>query len=324
VGSGIARPRVASGPGRGEGRAGPPGNVRGVAPPDGLRFDTISFLSDLGTTDEYVGVVRSVIRSIVPAVGVVDITHGIAPYDTRAGGLALARSVQYLCPGVVLALVDPGIGVDRRRIAVEVGDGAAVLVGPDNGVLAPAVAMVGGATRAFSLDRTDFHLPSAGPVFDGRDVLAPAAAHLCVGVPLEELGTEVDPASLLPGVLPVARMEDDVLVAEVLWADRFGNLQLNIDPDDLAAHTADDAVVGIRSRTGIRTARRVTGAGELGAGQVGLLVDGYGLLSLVVGRGSAGEELGIGPSDEVQLFDADTGPGSAPAPVPVQLTRRDR
>ena len=113
----------------------------------GRRYDTISFLSDYGIDDEFVGVVHSVVRSIAPHAHVVDITHGIAAHDVRAGGLALARASGYLCPGVVLAVVDPGVGTDRRAVAVEVGDGESVLVGPDNGLLAPAVAMVGGAGR---------------------------------------------------------------------------------------------------------------------------------------------------------------------------------
>ena len=103
-------------------------------------YSTISFLSDFGHQDEFVGVVHSVVRSIAPEVAMVDLTHGIRPHDVRAGALALARSVEYLCPGVVLAVVDPGVGTDRRAVAVEVGDGVSVLVGPDNGLLASAVA----------------------------------------------------------------------------------------------------------------------------------------------------------------------------------------
>ena len=118
-----------------------------------LRYDTITFLSDYGLVDEFVGVVHSVVRSIAPEVGIVDLTHGITPYDVRGGGLALARATSYLCPGVVLGVVDPAVGTSRRAIAVEVGDGASVLVGPDNGLLAPAVALCGGATRAVELDQ---------------------------------------------------------------------------------------------------------------------------------------------------------------------------
>ena len=106
------------------------------------RFDTVSFLSDYGTVDEFVGVVHSVIRQLAPGVSVVDVTHEVPPHDVRAGGLTLARAAQYLAPGVVLAVVDPGVGTSRRAVAIEVGDGEAVFVGPDNGLLAAAVSMV--------------------------------------------------------------------------------------------------------------------------------------------------------------------------------------
>ena len=196
-------------------------------------YPTISFLSDYGTVDEFVGVVHSVIRQISPSTGVVDVTHEIPAHDVRAGGLALARAAQYLAPGVVLAVVDPGVGTARRAIAVEVGDGAAVFVGPDNGLLAPAVAMVGGATRAVELTNEAYQLGAPGPTFAGRDVFAPAAAHLCAGVPIDELGDEVDTNGLMPAMVPITRIEDDALVAEVLWTDRYGNLQLNVDPDEV-------------------------------------------------------------------------------------------
>ena len=125
----------------------------------GRRFDTISFLTDYGTEDEFVGVVKSIVRDIAPHVQVIDLTHAIAPYDVRAGSLALARSIPYVPAGVVLAVVDPGVGSDRRAIAVEVGDGMSVLVGPDNGLLAPAVAMAGGAERAVELTNPEYRFP---------------------------------------------------------------------------------------------------------------------------------------------------------------------
>jgi S-adenosylmethionine hydrolase len=121
----------------------------------GRRYDTITFLSDYGLVDEFVGVVKSVIRSIAPDAVVIDLTHEIEPHDVRGGGLTLARSAQYLAPGVVLAVVDPGVGSDRRAVAIEVGDGQSVLLGPDNGLLASAVAMVGGADRAVALTNTE-------------------------------------------------------------------------------------------------------------------------------------------------------------------------
>src|SRR4051812_25740095 len=154
----------------------------------GRRYDTITFLSDYGLTDEFVGVVKSVIRTIAPDVRVIDLTHEIEPHDIRGGGLALARSAQYLAPGIVLAVVDPGVGTPRRAIAIEVGEGQSFLVGPDNGLLAPAVAMVGGADRAVELTNDEYHLPAPGPTFAGRDIFAPVAAHLALGVPLEEFG----------------------------------------------------------------------------------------------------------------------------------------
>jgi len=262
------------------------------------RYETISFLSDYGTTDEFVGVVHSVIRSIAPHAAVIDITHEVPSYDVRAGGLTLARSAQYLSPGVVVAVVDPGVGTERRAIAVEVGEGASVLVGPDNGLLAPAVALCGGANRAVELTNPEFQLPAPGPTFAGRDVFAPAAAHLCNGVELDELGEPINVATLLPGILPVTYEEDDALVAEVLWVDKYGNAQLNVDPDEIASF-------GDRLRLSFgddaRTARRVASFGDVGPGEVGLVIDSYGLLAVVVDRHSAAGELGLHPSTEVRI-----------------------
>jgi S-adenosylmethionine hydrolase len=273
------------------------------------RFDTISFLSDYGTTDEFVGVVKSVIRQIAPEVAVIDVSHHVPHHDVRAGGLTLARSAQYLAPGVVLAVVDPAVGTDRRAIAVEVGDGASILVGPDNGLLAPAVSMVGGATRAVLLTNDEFHLPAPGPTFAGRDIFAPVAAHLCNGIELTELGPEVDPVTLTPGMIPITREEGGELIAEVLWTDQFGNLQLNVDPAEVES-LGDRVELRFdgRRRTGIRR----TAYAEIAVGEVGLLVDSYGLLSLSVNRGSAEEELGIGTGDEVRLVLSD--PEERPAP----------
>ncbi|MGI9595433.1 MAG: SAM hydrolase/SAM-dependent halogenase family protein, partial [Acidimicrobiales bacterium] len=232
-----------------------------------LRFNTISFLSDYGHRDEFVGVVHSVVRSIAPAVRVIDITHEIAPHDVRAGGLALARSAQYMAPGIALAVVDPGVGTERKPVVIEVADGAAFLVGPDNGLLAPAVAMVGGATGAVILDNPDYRLPPMGQTFDGRDVFAPAAAHLCLGVPMAELGTAVDPIQLLPGLLPVSEVQDDGSIkVEILWIDRFGNAQINLEPEFL-----DDwpDVVSISGGRIDRNATRVATFGEIPGGGFG-------------------------------------------------------
>ena len=231
----------------------------------------------------------------------------------------LARSTSYLCPGVVLAVVDPGVGGSRRAIAVEVGDGDSVLVGPDNGVLAPAVALCGGASRVVELTATEHHLPAPGPTFAGRDVFAPAAGALCTGVELTELGPELDPIGLIPGVMPAARPEGDGLVAEVLWVDRFGNAQLNVDPDELAAFGDR---VRLRYADTTRSARLGTTYAELGPGDVGLLVDSYGLLAIAVNGHSAAATLGLAEGDELTIepLEGDDPTPGAGVSTPVPLT----
>jgi S-adenosylmethionine hydrolase len=196
----------------------------------GRSHDTVSFLTDYGLDDEFVGVVKSVIRDMAPHVTVVDLTHGIRPFDVRGGSLALARAIPYVAEGIVLAVVDPGVGTSRRALAIEVAGGAGVFIGPDNGLLAPAVAVVGGAERAVELTNPEHHLTAAGATFAGRDVFAPVAAHLCNGVDLAELGPLVDAAELMPGMLPLPREEPDGFHTEVLWVDRFGNCQSTSGP----------------------------------------------------------------------------------------------
>lgn len=262
------------------------------------RYDTISFLSDYGLADEFVGVVKAVIRGIAPHVTVIDVTHEIPAHDVRAGALTLARTAQYLTPGVVLAVVDPGVATKRRAVAVEVGEGSSVLVGPDNGLLASAVAMCGGATRVVTLTNPRYHLEAPGPTFAGRDLFGPVAAHLCAGVELAELGEGVDPAGLVPGIVPLPRVEEGKVDGEVLWVDRFGNVQLNVGPAEVDPL---GGVVRIRYGDQVRTARRVRAYAELGPGQVGLVLDSYGLVSIALDRRSAGDELHLHPGDPVTL-----------------------
>ena len=287
-----------------------------------MRFSTISFLTDYGTDDEFVGVVKSVIRSIEPDVTVIDITHAVPPHDVRAGGLALARAAQYLVPGVVLAVVDPGVGTDRRAVAVEVGQGQSILVGPDNGLLAAAVGMVGGADRVVELTNTDYHLPSPGSTFDGRDVFGPVAAHLCAGVDLEELGPLIDPVTLQPGMIPLPFTEGDAIAAQVLWVDRFGNAQLNVGPDDVE-HLADQVRLRFGERT--RIAKRAESFAELGA-DVGLVLDSYGLLAVALNGHSAAAELSLRASDEVKIepLGDDERPTDGANPVRVDIERGPR
>ncbi len=278
-----------------------------------LRYDTISFLSDYGHADEFVGVVHSVIRQLAHDVRVIDINHEVPPYDVRAGGLILGRCAQYLAPGVVLAVVDPGVGSKRRPIAVEVDNGQSVLIGPDNGVLAAAVAVAGGATRAVWLNNPDYQLASAGSLFDGRDIFAPAAAHLCNGVPLEDLGEVISTASLLPGTLPIPETTDEGLVVEVLWVDHYGNVQINADPAEVDA-LGDTFTV--RSDSTSRTIHRANSFSDLGTGAVGMVTDSYGALALVCNQASAAEALGVTAEDPLTLValggpDQESGTGSA-------------
>ena len=288
------------------------------------RFDTVSFLTDYGTADEFVGVVKSVIRDIASHAAVIDLTHEIAPFDIRAGSLALARCIGYVPSGVVLAVVDPGVATARRAVAIEVAGGAGVLIGPDNGLLAPAVAMAGGAEHAVELTNPEYQLGAAGATFAGRDVFAPAAAHVCNGVPLAELGPQVDPALLLPGTVPLPREDGDALVTEVLWIDRFGNAQLNVGPDDLPAGWGSHLQVQVGSPTEpsgttVRSAIRAASFAELAGGAVGLVLDSYGMLAVSMDQRSAADELGLAAGDQVTLVSLDAPPA---VETQVELGRR--
>ncbi len=285
---------------------------------------TISFLTDYGLTDEFVGVVKGVIRQLAPDAVVIDVSHGVAAHDVRAGSLTLSRAVQYLPDGVVLAIVDPGVGTARRAIAVEVAndDCHLVFVGPDNGLLAPAVAMAGGATRAFELSNTDLHLDAPGATFAGRDIFAPVAARLAAGMALAECGRSVDPNSLLPGVLPLSRSEDGMLFSEVLWVDHFGNAQLNVDPEELRPF---GDVVSVRFGgvdAAPRSGRVVRAFGDLRTGEIGMVIDSYGLISICLDRASAARDLGLAEAMSVVISQADAPSAPRPAPVPVSLRTR--
>jgi len=176
-------------------------------PPRRRGRDTISFLSDYGTDDEFVGVVRSVLRQLASEAVVIDITHGVAPHDVRGAALTLQRVAPFLAPGVVLAVVDPGVGTGRRAVALEVGpDPRWALVGPDNGLLVPAFEALGGPGRAVSLVARRCR-PAAGATFDGRDLFAPAAAQLAAGAtwPISARRSTPRASCLGPGPRPSAR-----------------------------------------------------------------------------------------------------------------------
>ncbi len=268
------------------------------------RFDNISFLSDFGISDEFVGVVKSVIADIAPHARVIDLVHEIAPFDVRAGSLALARCIPYVPQGVVLAIVDPGVGSARRGVAISVAGGTGIFVGPDNGLLAAAIALAGGAEKAVVLNNSEYQLAAPGSTFAGRDIFAPAAAYLCNGVPLDELGDEIDSELLLPGIVPLPRELDGGLQGEVTWVDRYGNCQLNISSDEIVGWGKQIRVVITNTSTSERVVRSLPVVDNFTqiAGGIALVVDSYGMLAICVDRGSAALELHLGPSDLVALL----------------------
>ena len=259
----------------------------------------ISFLSDYGLADEFVGVVHGVIRRIAPQVPVIDITHGVRRGDVRGGALALVRAVQYLPPGVALAVVDPGVGTGRRGVAVVTPWGC--FVGPDNGLLAPAVAMTGGAERAVSLEDPRFRLPADGITFDGRDVFAPAAAVLASDqAALTDLGPEVVPESLTPLLLPLSEVGEGTVRGQVWWVDHFGNAQTNVAPDDLRAIGLSPGDAVLVEASGAR--REMVWAAAYGEGPAGVVhVDSYGMVAVALPGGRADEAFGLAEGSVVSF-----------------------
>jgi S-adenosylmethionine hydrolase len=273
----------------------------------------ISLLTDYGLNDEFVGVMKSVLADMAPQARITDLTHGIPAFDVRAGSLALARAVQYVPAGIIIAVVDPGVGSARRAIAVEVAGGRGIFLGPDNGLLASGIAMAGGADRAFELSNTDLHLAAPGTTFAGRDVFAPVAAFLANGGALEDVGNEIDTASVMPGLVPVASDETHAsygsgLRCEVTWVDAFGNCQLNVGPDDVA-HFGQ--VLRLVIGDDVRSARVVSHFADIDGGAIGAVIDSYGMVALAVDRGSASDALRITAGDAVLVFAGEAGSTSS-------------
>ena len=275
----------------------------------------ISFLSDFGTDDEFVGVVHGVMARIAPGSRVIDINHKIPPGNVRAGALSLLRAVQYLPSGVILAVVDPGVGTDRRALAVETSE--MIFVGPDNGLLSPAVAMVGGARRMVSVENPEYRLPSAGETFWGRDVFAPAAAALaCREVRLSELGPPIGPDQVSPLLLPLPELSPGRVSGEAWWVDTYGNVQTNISPDDLeSAGLEDCSELSVRIGASVHRIRRAATYAEVGKGELLLHVDSAGLLALAMRGGRACDRLSLAERMSVVIERTPT-PTVAPPPPP--------
>ncbi len=261
----------------------------------------ISFLSDFGTSDEFVGVVHGVLAKLAPESRVIDIGHGFPRGNVKTAALALTRGIQYLPEGVCLAVVDPGVGTSRRALAAETSWG--FFVGPDNGLLSPAVAMVGGATRIISIENPEAMIPSPGETFHGRDVFAPAAALLATGeATLDELGPDISGEEVTPMLLPLTETKDGLVSGEAWWVDVFGNVQTNIAPEELAGvGVAPGQTVTVKVGSTIHTIPWVTSYGDVGEGETLLHVDSVGLIAIAVRGGRADDELNLAEGVSVSL-----------------------
>jgi S-adenosyl-L-methionine hydrolase (adenosine-forming) len=261
----------------------------------------ITFLSDYGHDDDFVGVCHGVIQRIAPGATVIDIVHALPAHDVRTAALVLRNTLPYMPTGVHLAVVDPGVGTERRPVAVRTAD-ERLLVGPDNGLLSLAFEQAGGAAEAVDLGSTPFRLEPLSATFHGRDIFAPAAAQLARGTELGQVGSTFPAADLARLELPAARVGEGELHAEALYIDRFGNVQLNATEQDMedAGFNAGDAV---RMEAAGTSARAVYARTFADAPARGLLVyvDSYGAITLAVNGGSAGAALGLSNAVPVTL-----------------------
>ena len=262
----------------------------------------ITFLSDYGYDDEFAGVCRAVIAQIAPDAPLTDLTHGIERGEIRAGALGLARALPFCPPGVHLAVVDPGVGTARRAVAVTTMEEGRFLVGPDNGLLWPAIQRFGGAARAIDLAASPFRLEPVSATFHGRDLFAPVAAHLAIGARLDEAGSKLDPAELTPLELPRPTVEAERVIAHALVADRFGNVTLDLAAGDLAAGPLRRGEeLRVQAPDGPFEARWVRTFAEVPRGELLLLENSSGAIALAVNGGSAAGLLDLDPDDELEL-----------------------
>jgi S-adenosyl-L-methionine hydrolase (adenosine-forming) len=248
----------------------------------------ITFLTDFGLTDDFVGTCHGVMKRLAPDVEIIDITHGISPQAVLQGALVLRNTVPYMPEGVHLAVVDPGVGSSRRPVVLRDAAGR-LYVGPDNGLLVPA-AETEGIESAHELANPQYALESVSRTFHGRDLFAPAAAHLALGVEPAELGPPLGLDALVRLDLPVAEVSPGVVRAAVLYVDRFGNIQLNLTREDLES-------VGIAPGTRFEleangeryyaTAARTFA--DARPGEIVLYEDSYRNIAIAINRGSAAE-----------------------------------
>ena len=254
----------------------------------------ITLTTDFGTRDGYVGVMKGVILGINPRVQLVDLSHEIAPQDIWEGAFVLAASYRYFHPGTVhLVVVDPGVGGERKAIAVEAGDW--LFVGPDNGVFG-LIYLREQVHRVVEIANPRFFLPQVSHTFHGRDIFAPVAAHLSLGVPVTELGPELNSCQGLN--FPEPQVEGDRIEAQVVHVDRFGNLITNLPREFLGdlGGKAIKVLAGGQVISGLSRSYAEAGEGELLA-----LFDSSDLLEIAQNGGSAHRALGLGRGDRVEV-----------------------
>jgi S-adenosylmethionine hydrolase len=263
-------------------------------------YEWITFTSDYGLEDPFVGVCHGVMARVAPRVRVIDVSHAVGAQDVRHGAWVLAQAVPYLPRAVHLAVVDPGVGTGRGMVAVEAG--GQVLVGPDNGLLVWAAEALGGVERVHALQNPAYRLEPVSRTFHGRDVFAPAAAHLAAGVDPGELGPEVDPGRLVRLERAGARVDGGRVRASVVAVDHFGNLALDLRRGDLERVGVD---VGdpVELRVGGRAHRLVLAEtfASVPAGELVLHEDSFGSLAVAVNLGRAAERLGARPGDPIEV-----------------------
>jgi len=253
----------------------------------------ITFLTDFGLQDDFVGTCHGVIKRIAPDVQIIDLTHGIRPGRILQGALALANSLPYMPAGVHLAVVDPGVGGGRRPLALRDAEGR-LYVGPDNGLLLPAADRFGGVVDAYELANPEYALQSVSRTFHGRDLFSPAAAHLALGVSPAELGPPIDPEELVRLELPEAEVGQNRIRATVLGVDRFGNVALNLTREHLdQAGIVPGTRVELASRGDRYFAVAARTFGDARPGDLIVYEDSYRNLAVAVSQGSASALLGV-------------------------------
>jgi hypothetical protein len=262
----------------------------------------VVFVSDLGLRDEFVGVCHLVMARIAPDLRVVNLSHGVPPHDVHAGAMVLAHGIPYGGPDAIgLAVVDPGVGGTERDLVVATAAGPH-LVGPDNGLLSLAWKALGGVTAAVAIDHAAIGATEVSAVFHGRDVFAPAAAYLAVGRGIETLGVAVDPASLTGIDIEDAETQPGRVHGAVLDVDRFGNIRLNVRPEDLErAQIPIGALVEVATTATSIRARHIVAYSDVQPTEWGLLVDAWGWVSVIRYEANAAAGMGVTRGDPVWI-----------------------